>query len=756
MLFVQNEFSYDKFNENLNKIYKVQGASRNQPSMAPAIGKRIAENIPEAQKVVRFKFRQDYLAKYQPPDNLNEGVSTIIRNFGWADSTVFDIFTLPFIVGDSRTALKLPFSMVLTESIAKRIFGNENPLGKVLKINNSHDYQITGVMKDPENFHLTFEVLASFVTLGKTIGNHELESYNSWNLATYVLLPESHDATHVANKITNLFKEKLNELYHFELQFELFPLNDLYFSKTGTGKHGNLQIVYIFIAVAIFILLIACINFINLATSRASLRAKEVGIKKVVGSRKSSLITQFLSESVLYSMFALLIAVLLVYSLLPIFNNMINKELSINILKNPLAIISLIVCVFLVGIISGAYPAFYLSSYNPSTVLKGEKTKGSSSIIFRRILIIFQFLISIVMIIGTLTVFKQLNFVKNKDLGFNKEYILNFDIHRNKAIRSNKHIFREKLLKHPNILKVTYSQGYPGRIYNYEGFEYKGERHSAAIFTVEPEYFDLFGLEIIEGRAFSRDFKTDEFRTCVMNETAVKEFGLESPVGIILKNTSINGSSFPTYKIEVIGVVKDFHLQSLHEEISPLIFGWNDPWLWMASVQISSNNISETIKFINDLWMKYSPEFPFEYSFLDETFNSLYKSEERLGKIFGYFALLGIFIACMGLFGLAFFMAEQRTKEIGVRKVLGASVPGIVLLLSKEFTKWVLVANIIAWPIAWYVMSKWLQNFAYRVNIGIWVFILSASLALMIALITVSYQSIKAALANPVESLRYE
>lgn len=757
MIFVQNEFSYDKFNKNIDRIFKVVGREGDQPSMAPAIGKRIAETIPEAEKVVRFKLRHDYLVQHQPPGNQENSVSTIIRDFGWADSTIFDIFTLLFINGDPRTALQAPFSIVLTESIAERVFGNENPLGKTIRVNNSHDYHITGVIKDPKNFHLSFDVLASFVTLGKTIDQSELDSYNSWNLATYVLLPENHNAIIVADKISVLFKEKIFELFNRDFYFKLQPLKELYFSSpAGSEKHGNIQTVYTFIAIAIFVLLIACINFINLSTARASIRAKEVGIKKVVGSKKTSLIFQFLSESVLFSLFALLIAILLVYILLPTFNNLIQKELSFNPLQNTFFALILIVGVFLVGIVSGIYPAFYLSAFNPNAVLKGEKTKGSGSLLFRRVLIIFQFAISIVLIIGTLTIFKQINFVKNKDLGFNKEHILNFDIHRNETIRNNKQVFRERLLRSPNILSATYSQGYPGRIYNWESFDFKEKRIGGPIFTVEPEFFDLFGLNVVEGRTFSRNFKTDEFSTCVINEAAAKELGQESPVGKFLHNRSVNGSSFPVNDIKIIGVVKDFHLQSLHEQIRPLIFGWNDPWLWMASVKISSNNIPETIEYIKNLWFEYSPEFPLEYHFFDETFNAQYKSEERFGKIFGYFAILGIFIACLGLFGLASFMAEQRTKEIGIRKVLGASVAKVVSILTQDFIKWVLIANVIAWPIAYLVMNKWLQNFAYKTNIGLVLFLCSAILVLLIALVTVSYQSIKAALANPVKSLKYE
>jgi putative ABC transport system permease protein len=482
-----------------------------------------------------------------------------------------------------------------------------------------------------------------------------------------------------------------------------------------------------------------------------------VGIKKVVGSNRSSLITQFLTESVLLTLFALLVAIFLVYLLLPEFNNLIRGDLSFDLFKNLDSIVLIIGGAILVGLFAGVYPAFYLSAFKPCSVLKGEKTKGVKSAKFRRILIVFQYSTSIILIISTIIVFNQLSYVKNRNLGFNKENIINFDIHRNLAIRRNKEGFKERLLRNPNILGVTFSQGYPGHIYNYEGFKYKQERKKVApVFTVDPDYFDTYGLKIIKGRSFSRDLQTDHLRTCIINETALKEFGLEKPVGEIINKNRIEGSSFSTKNIEVIGVVKDFHIESLHDEISPLVFGWNEPWLWNTSVRISPKNIQETIKYMKKVWMEFSPEFPFDYSFLDETFNKQYKSEEKLGKIFGYFAMFGILIASLGLFGLASFTADQRTKEIGIRKVLGASVSSVFVLISKEFTKLILIANIIAWPVAFYVMSRWLQNFAYRSSIDWWVFIFSSFLALTIALITVSYQSIKSALTNPADILKYE
>lgn len=755
-LFVQFELGFDKSHENLHRIYRVQGANGSQPSMAPAVANWISRQIPEVEKIVRFKFRHDYLAKYKPQTSSNKEKSLVIRDFGWADASVFEIFTFPFVVGDPKTAFEDPFSLVLTESLAYRIFRDEYPIGKTILINNSHEYRITGIIQDLRQSHLRFEALASFQTLGKTIGQKELDSFDSWNLSTFVLLAENHDTKVISGKITELFKDKIQELRKTTLNFALMQLKDVYFFPGGSGNNGNLQLVYVFIAIAVFILLIACVNFVNLSTARASLRAKEVGIKKVVGSSRNRLILQFLSESILFSVFAMVAAFGVAWLFLPEFKRLIMRDLSMDYFANPLIILVFFAGAILLGVFSGFYPSFYLSAFKPASVLKGDKIKGAKSGIFRKVLISSQFAISIVLIVGTFTVFKQMQYVKNKDLGFHKEHIVNMEVDRNLGIRNRKAEFKERLLQHPQIMNVTFSQGRPGVVYNWEGFELEGERNGYAIFTVDPDYFDVYGLEIIAGRGFSWDISTDQFQTCLINESAVRNLGLEEPVGTVFHHDDIEGSSFPVKDVEVIGVVKDFHYQNFHFDIQPQMFGWNEGWLWMISAKIAATDVPATITHIRNVWKEFSPEFPFEYHFIDALFESQYQNEERLGQIIGYSSILGIFIACLGLFGLASFMAEQRTKEIGIRKILGASILSLVLMLSKEFSKWVIVANIIAWPVAYFAMNKWLQSFAFRTNIGFGIFALSAILALVIAVITVSYQSLRAAYANPIDSLRYE
>ena len=757
MLFVQHELSVDKHHKNSDRIYRVQGANGRQPSMAPAVGKWIAENIIEAEKVVRFKFRHDYLVKYRPHNDTARERTIIVRDFGWSDPTVFDVFSFPSISGDPGTALDDPFALVLTESVAQRLFGDENPIGKTLEVNNSHEYHVTAVIEDLKRTYLRFDVLAPFENLGKIIGQSELDSFNSWNLETFVLLPENHETTAVAGKITDLFHDRLKELWNVDFVFDLFPLEDIFFSAGSSSRnHGSRPLVFVFMAVAVFILLIACVNFLNLSTARASLRAKEVGIKKVVGSTRKSLIIQFLGESVLFSLISFAAAAGLVLLFLPEFNRLMQRSLSMDYFTIPLILLVFIAGAILVGILAGIYPAFYLSAFRPVSVLKGEKTKGIRSGIFRKVLISFQFTVSIILIIATLVVLKQIQYIRNKDLGFNKDHIVYMEIPRNKDIRDNKQAFKNRLMQHPLIRNVTYSQGRPGIVYNWEGFEYEGERKGYAIFTADPDYVDVYGLEILAGRNFSREMSTDPYRTCLLNETAVRQLGLEKPVGTILRHDDLGGSSFPVKDVEVIGVVRDFHYQTLQVEIQPMMFGWNDPWLWMISVKIAAERVPETLAHIEKTWKEFSPGFPFSFHFIDELVESQYKNEERLAKTIGYFAALGIFIACLGLFGLASFLAEQRTKEIGVRKVLGASVLGIIVLQSKEFSKWVVAGNVVAWPLAYYAMNKWLADFAYRTDIGVRPFLTAAVLALSIAWLTVGYQSIKAATANPIDSLRYE
>jgi putative ABC transport system permease protein len=753
MLFIQNEYSYDRFNENFERTYRIE---KNSVCVMPAgIGHIIEGQIPELEKIVRIypSYGEKTLIKYD--EKLLQ-----LSNLVFADSSVFDIFTFPFLQGNPATAIEAPFSMVLTESTAKRIFRNKNPLGRSILVDNKWYFTITGIINDVKKFHLPINAIASFVSLGNMWGEAVLTLLDDgYQHPTYFLLPEAHNEEAVEHKIDSWLNKRHN--FGENAQFKLRPLKNIYFANEKLmgdqyQKHGNKQFINIFSIVAIFILLIASINFINLSTSRASERAKEVGMKKVVGASRKQLVHQFLFESVLITCLALILGSIIAEFLMPVFNHIISGNLTINsFLKFPFPLL-FIGGAILLGVITGSYPALYLSAFIPNTVLKGILTRGRKAAKFRKALIVFQFSISIILIIATLTISKQLSFMKKADLGFKKDHVLVLDNNRN--LWPKKAVLRNELIKHPNISNVSFSCRVPGETMWDWSPKINEKRATVSVNAIDPDFFQTYGIEVVNGRNFSWKMSTDTDNKFIVNEAALRFFEMNSPLGKRVEDVP-NGNGTG----EIIGVVKDFHFNSLHAGINPVIFYWLDWPHQKVSVKISliaedasMSGMERTIGYIKDKWAELCPDYPFAYSFLDESFDLQYKSEERLSNIFISFALLAIFIACLGLFGLSAFTAEQRKKEIGVRKVLGASSSEIALFLSKEFTKLVLIANIFAWPIAFYVMNKWLENFAYRASIGIFLFLLPAMAALIIALFTVSYQSIKAATANPVDSLRYE
>jgi len=753
MLFIQNEYSYDRFNENFERIYRIE---INSGCVMPAgIGHILEGQLPELEEIVRIypSYGEKTLIKYD--EKLLQ-----LSNLVFADSSVFDVFTFPFLQGDPATAIEVPFSMVLTESTAKSIFGSENPLGNAILVDNKWYFTITGIISDVKKSHLPINAIASFVSLGDMWGEEALTQLDDgYQHPTYFLLPEAYDEVAVEHKINSWLNGRHN--FGENSQFKLRPLKNLYFANEKLlgdqyQRHGNKQLIKIFCMIAIFILLIAGINFINLSTSRASERAKEVGMKKVVGASRNQLVYQFLFESVLITCTALILGFMAAEFLMPIFNPIISENLTISsFLKFPFLLLFMGGAILL-GIMAGFYPALYLSAFVPNIVLKGTLTRGHKAAKLRKALIVFQFSISVVLIIATLTISKQLSFMKNADLGFKKDHILVLDNNRN--LWTKKEVLRNELIKHSNISNVSFSCRVPGEtMWNWSP-KINEKRATISVNAVDPDFFQTYGIAVMSGRNFSWAMSTDSDNKFIVNEAALRFFEIDSPLGKRVEDVP-NGNGTG----EIIGVVKDFHFNSLHTSINPVIFYWLDWPHQKISVKISligtaasMSGMEKTIGYIKDKWAELCPDYPFEYSFLDESFDLQYKSEERLANIFISFALLAIFIACLGLFGLSSFMAERRKKEIGVRKVLGASSFEIALLLSKEFTKWVLIANIFAWPIAFYMMNKWLENFAYRASIGIFLFLLPALVALLIALFTVSFQSIKAATANPVDSLRYE
>jgi putative ABC transport system permease protein len=587
-------------------------------------------------------------------------------------------------------------------------------------------------------------------------------SWLSLNYYTYILIQKGSDPRTLEQKFPDMIATNAGNILKAvkgDLKLSLQPLTSIHLHsrlEQEISATSNIAYVYIFSAIALFILFIACMNYMNLATARSVKRAQEVGMRKVLGAHRARIIRQFLGESLITSIISCVIALLFVEFVLPLFRSVSGINLKINYMENPWLIPGLFVLTMIVGLVAGSYPAFFLSSFQPIHILKGSLRTGTASTHFRGVLVIVQFTISIVLIIGTIITFSQLKYMKNTALGFEKEQILIVPISDESTVESLAP-FKEELKNYPGIINVAASSHVPGQTTYYNPFLPEGFTRDQMPWmgqlNVDGDFIPTMGIELLAGRNFSSELKTDQTRSVIINETAAKRFGWEDPVGKTIGDLSDDGAIL---KKPVIGVVKDFHIESLHREIGPLLITNNPEWLNTLSIRIAQANIPKTMGFLSERWMQHNPLRPFRYFFLDDSFDVQYRADERLSKIFSYFSILAIFIACLGLFGLASYTAEQRTKEIGIRKVLGATISGIVKLLTKEFSKWILVANIIAWPVAYFAMRKWLQGFAYRTSIEFYIFILSAVIALAIALMTVSYQALKAAKADPVKSLRYE
>ncbi len=767
MLYVQDELSYDRFNKNADNIARIvfqadiNGGKINESVSMPPVAQIMKKDFPEVQDATRL---------------LAFGGSKIIYKdktfkddrFAFADPNFFSIFTLPMIEGDAKTALLEANTVVITQSTATKYFGEENAIGKTitLKLNNNQPYKVTGVIKDiPVNSHFHFDMFGSMT------GWAEAKS-DSWLFGgyhTYLLLKPHTDPAKIEARFPDMvakymgpqiqqqmglslaqFREKGNSL-----GFVLQPLTDIHLnSNTSTEFEpgGNQMYVYIFAGVAIFMLIVACINFINLSTAGASKRAKEVGVRKVAGSGRFQLIKQFLSESVLITLFALLIAFAFVKLALPAFNDISGKQLTLDV-KPILLFIGL---GLIVGIIAGMYPAFYLSSFKPIAVLKGTLTTTNNKFGLRSSLVVFQFFISVALIIGTIVVYQQMKYVQNKDLGFNKEQLVT--IPNSYALGKNEQAFKQQLLQDPRIVNATVSWYKPVGPTNYNNALAYPQGNdkllvSGVDYHVDEQYIPTMGMQMISGRNFSQAFTTDSFAV-ILNEAATIALGWNNTTALgktIIRQNSERGNNVPFH---VIGVVKNFNFRSLHEAVSPL---------YMSLIpegglifKIKTTDVAGLLATMKKQWDSYKTEEPFMYSFLDDLFSKTYSTEQQTGSILNLFSLLTIFVACLGLFGLATYTAEQRTKEIGVRKVLGASVVQVTQMLSKEFLKLVLIACLIAFPVAWWAMHQWLQSFAYRIDISWWMFIVAALAALLIALLTVSFQAIKAALANPAKSLKTE
>ncbi|WP_242927428.1 ABC transporter permease [Pontibacter vulgaris] len=684
-----------------------------------------------------------------------------------ADSSFFTVFDYKFIVGDPATALDAPNTIALSEELAIKFFGNaEQALGKVLKFSND-SYKVTGVFRNEKHSHLDPSGLVSNMSVRNRLSPVELK--NLWfnlNYYTYILLPGEAQKSGIQQQLDNLTTKTINpwlkeNRLNAQMRFLVQPLKDIHFDSRyahGLAPTGNMAYVYIFSAVAVFLLLIASINYMNLATARSAKRAKEVGLRKVVGADRTQLVSQFLGESLLLTILAMLLALALVEVLLPSFNTLTGKYFTSGLFLQWEFMLLLLAIILLVGVVAGSYPAFFLSRFKPADVLKSDKMPRSGSAILRQALVVVQFSISLIMIIGTIVVFAQMRFLKNSDLGFKKEQILVIDVpYGDSTLVKRLPVIKQKLLQNPNVVQLSNSHSIPSESLNRTLMlvEQDGKmvEKTIDIMAVDYDFIPLMGIEMQAGRNFSKDFKSDVDGGFIINEAAAKWLGWKDPIG---KKVNTGDTTLVGRNAKIIGVVKDFHVQSLHSEVKPLALELRPESPGYLLARIAPENQEATIRFVEEQWKQFDQKHPMEYFFMDEFFDRQYKAEEKMLTVFGYFAGLTILIACLGLFGLASFTAEQRTKEIGIRKVLGSSTGNIVLLLSKDFAILVVIAIILASPVAWYGMNKWLQDFAYRTDLSWWIFALAGTAALIIALLTVSFQAVKAATTDPVKAIRTE
>ena len=765
VLYVTHELSYDKFHPDADRIFqvglngKIGGQDIRVANTCPPMAAALVADIPEVADATRIA------EMYGPPVVRNGDKIFSQEKIFYADSNFFQFFGYRLKEGDIKSVLKEPNTLVLTEAMAIKYFGDENPMGKLLVIGDDNTaFKVTGVAENPPtNSHFGFTMLASAISSDRLKSDIWLNNF----MYTYFKTQPNTSSAQVEAKFIPLVEKYIGpELERFmgatlkqmresggAYGYYATNVKDIHLHSTSQGDiepGGNMMYVYFFSGIGMFIIIIACINFMNLSTARSSGRAKEVGLRKALGSQRSQMIGQFIAESILYSFLSVLLALVVCYYLLPSFNLLSGKELGMEVFQTPWFMAGIVGLVLFVGVVAGSYPAFYLTSFSAVEVLKGKIRAGAKSKGIRSVLVVFQFGLSIFLIIFTVVVFQQIQFMQKKNLGIDKNNVLILD---NAArLGNNKETFRNGLAQLTGITKISYTNNsFPG-VNNTTVFKTAGSEqdHIMGVYYADYDHQEVLKFELADGRYFSKDFASDSL-AILLNEAAAKEFGFENPVGEeVLYNN--NGQTFKKYK--VIGVIKNFNFESFKDQVRPL------------SILLTQNANNLLIRYEGDaasiisnvekLWKQQAPNEPFEYAFMDESFDRLFRAEQRMGKLFTIFSSLAIFIACLGLFALAAFTTEQRTKEIGVRKSMGASVFNLSFLLSREFTKLVVIAFVPAAILAWYIADTWLNSFAYRIEINPWVFLLSGLVAIVIAWLTVSYQSIKAATANPVNSLRYE
>ena len=767
ILYVQDELSFDSFHADAERIYRVveerqtpDGVKRYFANTMGTIAPALLAEFPEVLAAVRIRDRG--------------GLGRVAVGYGeysayvgdhlMVESSFFNVFDFKLLQGNAETALSDPRSIVLTERSANQYFGSENPIGKILKTDRFGDLKVTGIVQNPpKNSHLDFNMLFPFAIVESIEGwKRFINSWDSDGFITYVKMKENISVDEFNAKLLALVEQRRTEQEQQARIPSLQTLTNIHFGSAhleadNNSSKGEIAYLYVFSAVGLFVLAIASINYMNLATARSMKRTKEIGMRKVAGAHRGQVAMQFFSESVLFSVLSFVVAILIVELILPAFNALANKTLALELASHMSLVLGIVALVLTVGVISGSYPAIYLSRLSPAAAFKSEVKTGTRTSFLRRSLVVVQFSLSIIMIIATFVVSNQLDFIRTKNLGFNQEQLVVIDINSGAARRDFVSI-KNEMGKIPAVKSVSVSSRVPGEWKNITQINAVPEAapetdiRTMYFMAIDEQFLNTFEIPLAEGRNLSSEMGTDT-TAVIINETAARVFGWDAPVGKEIRVPEEN------FVARVVGVVKDFHFQSLHENIGPLVLGhWNNPFypIDYFTCRITTSNVQKTLAELEQVHKQFDRVTPFEFNFLNERLNDFYLQDQRVGAIFRIAASLTIVIACLGLLGLAVFAAELRTKEIGVRKVLGASAAGIVRLLSMDFIKLVLIANLIAWPVAYYAMHQWLQDFAYRIELTLWVFALAGGVALLIALLTVSMQALKAAFSNPVEALRHE
>src|SRR5664280_1125110 len=750
IIYVSNEVSYDRYHEKAERIYRVSTTIKEPDDQFTWIvaqipfGPQVAHDYPDVQSFVRFINMPRALYKYEDKQ-FNE------ENFYYVDSTLFDIFSYKVLKGEVKSALLGPKKIILTEKIANKYFGKSDPIGKTLTTG-TDTYEVTGVIQDvPTNSHFRFDAVAARNNLPKQLGN-----WGNFGVFTYLLFPEKFDVKAFETKMQGMYDAYMKTIFEplkISITYHLEPITRIHLYSTNASEPeptGSITYVYIFAIVAIFLVLIASMNYMNLATARSTRRAREVGLRKVVGSRRGPLVLQFLSESMVFTLISLLISIVLIIVLLPRFNLLAGKAFNIHVIYSPVVLLSLLAIILIVGILGGSYPAFFLSRFSPVTVLKGEVTQGSAGSLFRKILVVIQFTVSVIMIICTLVVFRQLNFLKTSDQGFDQKNVVGLQL--NGPMIRKYPVLKQSLHENQNVKYVTSTTTAVGEgsgkvIFNVEtdqGMSQKGVNFA----VVDHDFIETLGIKMLKGREFQQDMPSDTLTGVVVNEAFAKRMNWSEPIG---KKVELK----PFIDGRVIGVMKDYHQTGMYNSIESLMLLYR-PLNNVIYIKLSGNDTKQTLSFIEKKWKEIFPDQPFVYAYLSERFNRQFEADDKRGLVFTMFTVLAILIACLGLFGLASYMVEQRTKEIGIRKVFGANENTILGLISKDFLILVAIGIVIAVPVAYYFMNRWLENYVYRTKIEVPLLLAAAFLTILITFLTISYKSYQAAIMNPARALKAE